>query len=171
MVKYISVGKILNFHGIKGEARVGFSKNQQDFFASLGAVFIKQNNEYVEFEISSIRQNKNVMIVKFKGIDSINDVLPYKGCLLFVEEDVVRENLDEDEFLIDELVGLEVFDSNDGKKLGFVIGVSNNGASDLISVKTNSKKICLVPFVKAIVPVVDIKNKKIMLNNIEGLLE
>ncbi len=57
------------------------------------------------------------------------------------------------------------------KKLGFVIGVSNNGASDLISVKTNSKKICLVPFVKAIVPVVDIKNKKIMLNNIEGLLE
>ena len=148
MVKYISVGKILNFHGIKGEARVGYSKNQQDFLASLHTVFIKQDNEYVEF-----------------------DILPYKGCLLFVEEDVVRENLDEDEFLIDELVGLEVFDSNDGKKLGFVIGVSNNGASDLISVKTNSKKICLVPFVKAIVPVVDIKNKKIMLNNIEGLLE
>lgn len=73
--------------------------------------------------------------------------------------------------MIDELVGLEVFDNENGQKLGFVIGVSNNGASDLISIKTNSKKISLVPFVKAIVPVVDIKNKKIMINNIEGLLE
>lgn len=171
MTKYISVGKIVNFHGIKGEARVGYSKNQQDFFLSLESVFVKKDNEYKELKIESVRQNKNVLIVKFEGIDSINDIIPLKGCLLFVEEDVVRENLDEDEFLIDELVGLNVFDNETGDKLGFVIGVSNNGASDLISVKTNSKKISLIPFVKAIVPVVDIKNKKIMINNIEGLLE
>ena len=88
-----------------------------------------------------------------------------------MEETVVRESLDEDEFLIDELVGLNVYDNDNGDKLGFVIGVSNNGASDLISIKTNSKKVFLVPFVKAIVPVVDIKNKKIMINNLEGLLE
>ena len=62
------------------------------------------------------------MIIKFKGIDSINEILPYKGCLLFVEEDVVRENLDEDEFLIDELVGLEVFDNNDGKNSDLLSG-------------------------------------------------
>lgn len=171
MTKYISVGKIVNFHGIHGEARVGYSKNQQDFLMSLNTVFIKKDNNYTELEISSVRSNKNFLIIKFKGIDSINDILQYKGELLFVEEHFIRENLDEDEFLIDEMVGLEVFDNNDGKKLGFVIGVSNNGASDLISVKTNSKKICLIPFVKAIVPVVDIVNKKIMINNIEGLLE
>lgn len=171
MTKYISVGKILNFHGIKGEAKVGYSKNQQDFFFSLNSVFIKKDNAYQEFEIEYAKQNKGFLIVKFSGIDDINDIIPYKGCLLFVNEDVVRENLKEDEFLIDELVGLEIFDNADGSKLGFVIGVSNNGASDLISVKTNSKKICLIPFVKAIVPDVDLKNKKIMINNIEGLLE
>ena len=159
MSKFISVGKILNFHGINGEAKVGYSKNQQDFFMSLDSVYIKKNNDYIELKIASVRQNKNVLIVKFKGIDSINDILPYKGELLFVEEELIRQTLDEDEFLIDEMVGLEVFDNNDGKKLGFVIGVSNNGANDLISVKTNSKKICLIPFVKAIVPVVDIKEK------------
>lgn len=171
MSKYISVGKILNFHGINGEAKVGYSKNQQDFFLSLKSVYLRQGNEYKEFEITSVRQNKNFLIVKFKDINSINDIIPYKGELLFVEEDLIRETLDEDEFLIDEMVGLEVFDAADDKKLGFVIGVSNNGANDLISVKTNSKKICLIPFVKAIVPVVDIKNKKIMINNLEGLLE
>lgn len=171
MSKFISVGKILNFHGINGEAKVGYSKNQQDFFLSLDSVFLKKGSDYSELEITSIRPNKNILIVKFKGIDSINDIIPYKGELLFVAEELIRETLDEDEFLIDEMVGLEVFDNSDGKKLGFVIGVSNNGANDLISVKTNSKKICLIPFVKAIVPVVDIKEKKIMINNLEGLLE
>ena len=130
MVKYVSVGKIVNFHGIKGEAKVGCSKSQQDFFLSLDTVYLKNNSEYVPLYIESVRPNKNLMIVKFEGINSINDILEYKGNLLFVDESVIRETLDEDEFLIDELVGLEVFDNNDGKKLGFVIGVSNNGASD-----------------------------------------
>lgn len=171
MNKYVSVGKIVNFHGIKGEAKVGYSKNQQDFFTSLDTVYLKDKDNYTSLHILSAKPLKNMMIVKFEGIDSINDILELKGKLLFVEESVIRENLNEDEFLIDELVGLEVFDNENGQKLGFVIGVSNNGASDLISIKTNSKKISLVPFVKAIVPVVDIKNKKIMINNIEGLLE
>ena len=98
----------------------------------------------------------------------MNDIVEYKGCLVFVKEDAIRENLDEDEFLIDELVGLNVYDGDE--RVGAVIGVSNNGASDLLSVKTNSKKICLVPFVKAIVLSVDIKRKRIQINNIEGLL-
>ena len=171
MNKYVSVGKIVNFHGIKGEAKVGYSKNQQDFFTSLDTVYLKDKDNYTSLHILSAKPLKNMIIVKFEGIDSINDILELKGKLLFVEESVIRENLNEDEFLIDELVGLEVFDNENGQKLGFVIGVSNNGASDLISIKTNSKKISLVPFVKAIVPIVDIKNKKIMINNIEGLLE
>ena len=171
MNKYVSVGKIVNFHGIKGEAKVGYSKNQQDFFTSLDTVYLKDKDNYTSLHILSAKPLKNMMIVKFEGIDSINDILELKGKLLFVEESVIRENLNEDEFLIDELVGLEVFDNENGQKLGFEIGVSNNGASDLISIKTNSKKISLVPFVKAIVPIVDIKNKKIMINNIEGLLE
>ena len=79
-------------------------------------------------------------------------------------------DLDEDEFLIDELVGLSVYDESDNK-IGFIIGVSNNGATDLLSVKTKSNKISLVPFVKAIVTDVDIKNRRIQINNLEGLLE
>lgn len=170
MSKLVSVGKILNFHGIQGEARVGFSKNQEEFFLGLKKVFIKKDNEYLPLEILSNRLNKNFALVKFKGINSINELLVYKGCLLFVEEEVIREALDEDEFLIDELVGLSVFDT-DGKELGFIVGVSNNGASDLLSVKTKTGKISLVPFVKAIVPEVDMKNKRVIVNKIEGLLD
>lgn len=90
--------------------------------------------------------------------------------MLFVEEETIRQSLSEDEFLIDELVGLDVVDEN-SKKLGFIVGVSNNGANDLLSVKTNSKNISLVPFVKAIVTDVSLKDKKVTIKNIEGLLE
>ena len=170
MSKFISVGKILNFHGIQGEAKVGFSKNQTDFFLSLNEVFAKIQNDYKPLKITRSRLNKNFAVVKFDGINSINDLLPLKGTLLFVDENTIRENLEEDEFLIDELVGLEVVDL-EGKNLGFIVGVSNNGATDLLSVKTKSKKISLVPFVKAIVTDVDLKGKKVTINNLEGLLE
>ena len=87
---------------------------------------------------------------------------------MFVKEETARTFLDNDEFLIDELIGLDVFDGD--TKVGSVVGVSNNGASDLLSVKNLNKKICLVPFVKAIVLSVDIHNRKIQINNLEGLL-
>ena len=170
MTKFVSVGKILNFHGIKGEAKVGFTKNQEDFFCSLDEVFVKKEQDYVPLKITNSRLHKNFALVKFENINSINELLPYKGAFLYVQEDTIRENLEEDEFLIDELVGLEIFDA-EGNKQGFVVGVSNNGANDLLSVKTNSKKIVLIPFVKAIVTDVSIKDKKIIINNLEGLLE
>lgn len=167
---YVSVGKILNFHGIQGEAKVGFSKNQEDFLKKLDVIYIKQDSQYKKFDIISVRFNKNFAILKFEGINSINDLVPYKGCLLFVEKTVIREKLGEDEFLIDELTGLDVVDP-EGNIIGVAVGVSNNGANDLISVKSKTKKISLVPFVKELVPKVDIKAKKITVNNIEGLIE
>ncbi len=169
--KYISVGKILNFHGIKGEAKVGFTQSQADFILGLKKVFIKKNpDEYLPFKVERVRIHKNTAIFKFEGINSIDELLEYKGALVFVEESFLRENLDENEYLIDELVGMSLFDEN-GKKLGFVVGVSNNGASDLLSVKTNSKRICLVPFVEAIIKEVSLEKKSIFINNLEGLLE
>ena len=165
---FVSVGKILNFHGVRGEAKLGYTKNREDFLAKLKRVFVCVDNEYKQLEIENLKFTPKCAIIKFKGIDSLNDIVLYKSCLIFVEEAEARDNLEEDEFLIDELVGLNVYDGD--TLVGSVVGVSNNGASDLLSVKTNTKNICLVPFVKAIVISVDIKTKRIQINNIEGLL-
>lgn len=168
-----SIGKILNFHGIQGEAKVGFSKNQEDFLKKLKEVYVKTASSefgYVKLKVLTVRFNKTFALIKFEGINSINDLMPYKGCLIFVKKAAVKENLDEDEFLIDDLTGLEVVDL-DNNSIGVVTGVSSNGVNDLISIKSKTKKISLVPFVKELVPTVDIKGKKIMLNNIEGLIE
>lgn len=165
---FVSIGKILNFHGVKGEAKLGYTKNREEFLSQIKKVYIKTDSEYKEFEIQSLKFTPKCAIVKFKGIDSLNDILNYKSSVVFVDESSAREFLDEDEFLIDELVGMNVYDGDD--RVGSVVGVSNNGASDLLSVKTNTKNICLVPFVKAIVTSVDMKTKRIQINNIEGLL-
>ena len=169
MTKYVSVGKILNFHGVKGEAKVGYSKSQRDFIELLESVFILKDNEYLPFNVVSVKFNNKFAIIKFEGIDTVNSVVEYKNCLIFVDEEQIREKLDEDEFLIDELVGMNVVCED--KQVGVVIGVSNNGANDLLSVKSNSGNICLVPFVKAIVPSVDIKSKIVTVENIQGLIE
>ena len=165
---FVSVGKILNFHGVQGEAKLGYSRDREDFLSQLKSVFVEVDGEYRELQISRIRFTPKCGIIKFKGIDTLNDILEYKGQLIFVTEDIIRTFLDKDEFLIDELVGLDVYDGD--TKVGAIVGVSNNGASDLLSVKNLNKKICLVPFVKAIVLSVDIKNHRVQINNLEGLL-
>lgn len=169
MNKYVSIGKILNFHGIRGEAKVGYSKNQRDFMELLECVYILKDNEYIPFEVLSIKFNNKFAILKFKGIDTVNDIVKYKNCLVFVKEEDIRSKLQEDEFLIDELINMTVV--SDNKEVGVVIGVSNNGTNDLLSVKSHSGKICLVPFVKALVTHVDIKSKTVIVENIKGLIE
>ncbi len=166
---YISIGKILNFHGVQGEAKVGYSKNQADFLKSLKSAFILANDEYILFKIKSVKFNNKFAIIKFDGINSINDILVYKNCLIFVPQDDFEKSLDEGEYLVDDLVGCDVYSMD--KKIGVVVGVSSNGANDLLSVRGVSKKISLVPFVDEIVPEVNLKDKKIVINEIPGLIE
>lgn len=169
MSKYVSVGKILNFHGVRGEAKVGYSKSQRDFMETLEAVYILKDDVYQPFVVSSVKFNNKFAVIKFDGIDTVNGIVEYKNCLIFVDEEDIRSKLDEDEFLIDELVGMNVLSGE--KTVGVVVGVSNNGANDLLSVKSNTGKISLVPFVKAIVPEVDIKSKVVRVSDIQGLIE
>lgn len=165
----ISIGKILNFHGIKGEVKLGYTKGKEEQLQNLSVVYAKKSNENIELTIDSIRFHKGFAIVKFKEINSINEVMELKGSIIYTGKDLVSNELKEDEYLTSDLKGLEVFDT-EGTKLGVVTGVAENGATDLLSVKIRDKSTHLVPFVKELVPLVDIENKKIVVKNIDGLI-
>lgn len=167
--KLVSVAKILNFHGIKGEAKIGFSKKNTDFIQTMTHAFIKTDTDFVEVNILSVKFNNKCAIMKFEGINSIDELMEYKGCALYVDENDLKENLDEDEFLTSDLVGMEVF-TND-KKIAVVVGLSNNGGTDLLTVKTASGKISYVPFVKDICKEIDMENNRIIIEHLEGLIE
>ncbi len=165
----ISIAKILNFHGIKGEAKLGFSKGREKQIEALKKVFAKKNNDYKELNVSAVRFHKHFAIVKFKEFMTVNDVEEYKGCDLYITKTEVEENLDNDEYLISDLIDMDVYDE-DGCCLGKIVEIGENLANDILSVQDNNGKKHLVPFVKAIVPVVDLKGRKVVVNNIEGLI-
>ena len=167
MENYISIGKITNFFGIKGEAKIGYSSENQ--IKSAKKVYLLDDVSKRELTIKSVRFHKNFAIIKFNEIDDINDIIPFKGQRIFVSKQEIVKKLEKDEFLIDDLVGLEVY-NEEGEKIGEVVAISNNSSQDLLNIKNSIGQISLVPFVNEFFPVVDIKNKKIIIKPIEGLL-
>lgn len=165
----ISIAKILNFHGIKGEAKLGFSKGKEKQIASIEKVFILKDKNYKELNVLSVRFHKHFAIVKFAEFKTVNDVEEYKGCDIYLDKEKVEEFLDSDEFLISDLIGMDVFDE-DGCLLGNITAIGENLANNLLSVKDNNGREHLVPFVKELVPVVDLNNNRVVINNIEGLI-
>ncbi|MCR4880868.1 MAG: ribosome maturation factor RimM [bacterium] len=168
--KLISIGKITNFHGIAGEVKVGYSKGKEKQLLGEKTFYVKKDGAYKELSLSKIRFHKNVAIIKFKEFSSINDVMDYKGCNVFIPIENLRNNLEEDEFLVDDLVGVDAFDNEDNF-VGKVEFIDKQGSSDLLGIKNSEGKEFLVPFVKALVPIVDLDNKKVVINAIEGLLD
>lgn len=168
MAKLISVGKILNFHGIKGEVKMGFTAGKEDLIKSLRAVYIYINDNKVEYNVQSVRFHKNFAIIKFKEVNSVNEVMDIKGLLVHIKEDVLKNCLKNDEYLISDLVGMTVYDTL-GNRLGLVSDMGQNRASDLIEIKKDNGLSFIVPFVKELVPNVDLQNKCVVINAIEGL--
>jgi len=164
---YISIGKITNFFGIKGEAKVGFDNLNQ--IKNAKTVFMLDDESCCELKIKSIRFHKNFAIIKFDGIDDINELLKYKGQRLFTPKTEALNKLEKDEFLIQDLIGCFVFNEQN-EKLGEVVNISTNSSQDLLNIKNGFGQVDLVPFVNEFFPVVDIKNKKIIIKPIEGLL-
>ena len=168
MSNLISIGKILNFHGIKGEVKMGFTSGREALIKKLKQVFIFIDNVKTTFDVESVRFHKNFAIIKFKQINSVNDVILIKGLLVHITENTLKSILDNDEFLIRDLIGLSVFDT-DGKNIGTVSDVGENKASNLLEInKTNGLKF-MIPFVKELVPFVDLNSKKIVIKMIDGL--
>ena len=168
MSKLVSIGKIVNFHGIKGEVKMGFTSGKERLIKSLKTVFIFLNDKKEPFDVESVRFHKNFAIVKLKNINSIDDVMKIKGSLVHVNEETIKNSLETDEFLINDLIGLDAFDT-EGNKIGTVSAMGDNSASDLLEIQKQNGLKFLVPFVKEWIPLVDLTNKKIVVKMLEGI--
>lgn len=169
MEEIISVGKILNFHGIQGIAKAGYSNSE--IIANLKKVFLSREGKKESFTVQKVNFHKNFALIKFKEINSIDELLPYKGSNIYINKDEAKNSLDEDEFLIEDLIGLNAFDNNDDL-IGIIADVKTSNGNDILCLKPadGEDKEILIPFAREIVPVVDIKKKKVVIKPIEGLL-
>lgn len=164
---FISIGKITNFFGIKGEAKVGYSNESQ--LKNAKKVYLLDDISKKELTIQNLRFHKNFAIVKFSEIDNINDLIQFKGQRIFISKKQALKQLDNNEYLIQDLIGCSVLNEK-GDKIGSVVDISTNSSQDLLNIKNLIGQVFLVPFVEEFFPLVDIENKKIIIKPIEGLL-
>lgn len=165
-MELISIGIIQKPHGIRGEVKV-FPKTDfiTERFKKGNAVILELNGKKTPYTIDTVRMHKGSVLVKFKEVNSLNDVEFFHKGELFIEREAQHE-LPEDEFYFVDLVGCVAYDND--QELGLVTEVIETPAHPVLRIKSRERDI-LVPFVERFIASVDIKAKKIMLNWMEGL--
>lgn len=167
MENLLEIGKIVNTHGLRGEVKVVPWTDAAEDFEYISSVYIKIKNEYKKLTISSVKYQKNNVIVKFKEYNDINEIEPYKNSVLYAQRDELGE-LPEGVYYIVDLIGLEVY-TEEGEFVGKIADVFNAGASDIYDVKREGKKNLLLPVIDEVVKNVDIKGGKVTVHIMEGL--
>ena len=150
----ILLAQIGSAHGIKGEVRVK-PFGEPDMLDQYGKLETKDGKK---FKIKRMRSQKNMMVVKFEGVNTREEAEALNRVELYIDRAKLPELEDEDEFYIEDLIGMDVQDEN-GETIGTVLTVSNFGAGDMIEVKpTNSSSTHYLPFTKEVVPEIDFEN-------------
>lgn len=169
MENLIRVGVISSTHGVKGEVKVYPTTDDANRFTKLKKVILDTGTEHLDFEIQGVKFFKNMVILKFKGYDSINDIEKYKGKDLLITRDQAVK-LGPDENFIFDLIGLRVV-TEDGEPFGTLTDVIKTGANDVYEVKTAEGKEVLLPAIKECVLNVDLSEGTVVVHIMDGLLD
>ena len=163
MQEKFEIGKIVNTFGIKGEVKVAlYTENINNFK--------KNNNIYVNdkiFQVESSRLQKNILILKLKGIENMTEAEALRGSIVKVDRS--EKELPEGTYYIADLVGLEVY-TDEGTLLGNILDIYNTGANDIYTIKTLDGKEILLPAIKEVIKEVDLQNQKVIVHIIKGLI-
>ena len=169
MEDLLKVGVITTTHGVRGEVKVYPTTDDPRRFRRLKEVFLDTGKEKMNLEIEGVKFFKQFVILKFKGLDNINDIEKYRQKSLYVtRKNAVR--LQRDEYFIADLIGLKVQDE-DGKELGTVKDVIETGANDVYEVEMADGKSLLLPAIKQCILNVDVENGMMQVHVLEGLLD
>ena len=163
---YLECGKIINTHGVKGDVKLESYCDSPEVLASLERVFVLEGREYREIEVLHASVFKNFVLASLEGIDDMDKAAAMKGTVVYASRDDFE--LEEGDYFIADLIGLDIFDNISGDKLGTVTDVINRGASDIYVVKTPSGE-RMMPAVDEFVKRIDPENG-IYVETIPGLL-
>ena len=163
----LRVGVITSPHGVHGEVNVFPTTDDPQRFKKLKKVYINKKKETLECEIESVKFFKNMVILKFSGMDDRNEIEKYRQCDLLIDrEDAV--DLGEDEYFICDLIGLDIVDEK-GNKIGVLQDVMTSAANDVYVVEKNDGKELLIPAIRDCILETDLEKKIIKVHLLPGL--
>lgn len=167
MEDMLQVGAITSTHGLAGEVKVFPTTDDPKRYDHLKEVCLDTGKEMRKLEIQRVKYFKQFVIVKFKGLDRIEEVERYVKKSLFVTRENAVE-LEEDEYFIADLIGLSVIEE-DGKKLGTLTDVLSTGANDVYVVTEGEREI-LIPAIGQCILNVDLEQREMKVHLLEGLV-
>ncbi len=163
------VGVVASVHGVKGEVKVFPTTDEPEKFKKLKTVWMKTAKEEWEIKLQSVKFFKNLVIVKFEGIESPEAAHKYRGATLWILREAAVP-LKKDEYYQADLIGLSVA-AEDGEILGTLTDVLETGANDVYEITMRDKRTVLFPAVKDCVKEVDLEAGRMTVHVMEGLLE
>ncbi len=168
MIKqFLETGKITGTHGLKGEVRVQPWADSPEFLAEFDELYLDKGARKIE--IKAARVHKNMLIMKIKGVDTIDDAEKLRNKVLYMDRDDVE--LEEGAYFIQDLIGLSVLDDDTGEKIGVLADVSETGANDVYHIKTDEGKIYLIPAIPSVVKDISLEQGTIRVFKMKGLFD
>ena len=168
MEQMLRVGVITSTHGVRGEVKVFPTTDDAKRFKTLKKVIL-DGREPLELSIEQVKFFKNMVILKFKGYDNINDVETWRQRDLLITRDQAVE-LKEDEYFITDLIGLTVVNEEEAV-LGRVKDVLETGANDVYVVELTGGKELLLPAIKDCILNVDLEGGHMKVHVLDGLMD
>ena len=168
MEKQLQVGVISSTHGVRGEVKVFPTTDDVTRFRQLKKVYLDTGREMLPLEIQNVKFFKQFAILKFKGIDNINDIEKYRGKSLMIDrEDAV--DLEEDEYFIADMIGMKVC-TEDGGEFGTLKDVMETGANDVYIIDSLEHGEVLIPAIRECILDVDMDEERMTIHLMEGLV-
>ena len=161
----IQTGKITNTHGIRGEIRVQSWAKSPEELTQLQTLYIDEK----PYPVVGARVHKNMVLIKLKGIDSIDEAELLKNKILYAEK--TDFHLNEGEYFIEDLIGIEVFDIDTHISYGKICEVLQTGANDVYDILDCDGTHRLIPAIRDCVIETDIKNQKMLIRPLKGLFD
>lgn len=168
MEQFLQVGVISSTHGVRGEVKVFPTTDDANRFRKLKTVILDTGREHLTLEIEGVKFFKQFVILKFKGIDNINEIEKYKGRSLLVDREHAVK-LKKNEYFVADMIGISVF-TEDGKPFGILKDVMETGANDVYIIESPEYGEVLIPAIRQCIFEVDIENQRMVIHLMEGLV-
>lgn len=168
MQEFLEIGQIVNTFGIKGMVKVKPFTDDITRFDRLDKVYVESNKIKKQYEIEEVKYHKDLVLIKFKGIDKVEDAELLRNCYLKVDRKDEPE-LEEGTYYIVDLLGLDVY-SDEGNLLGKLDDIYNYGSSDIYVVKDELGKQLLLPAISDVIKEINLEQKKIVVHILPGLI-
>lgn len=167
MKQFLEIGKIVAVQGLKGEVRVEAWCDSKEFLCEFDTLYFDKGAK--EVEIQRAHPHKNIVLMKIKGVDTVEQAQLLRNKILYMDRNDVE--LEEGSFFVQDLIGLEVIDGDSGESYGKICDVTETGANDVYHIKDSGGKIRLIPAIPDVVLNADIESGKMTIHVLEGLFD